>query len=147
MKYVTCIITDSASAKYIPPTIGINKTEFVKTANATTAPPNAIEPVSPINTLAGFTLNTKNPIHPPIVAAANVATATSLATNKANATKKVDTTAVIPEASPSRPSVKFTALTVPIIMNIIIGTYKIPKSINLSVNGIIIFDAAGEDVY
>ena len=30
------------------------------------APPNAIEPVSPINTLAGYLLYFKNPINPPI---------------------------------------------------------------------------------
>ena len=34
---------------------------------------------------------------------------------RANTTKNADTIAVIPEARPSRPSVKFTAFTVPII--------------------------------
>ena len=49
-----------------------------------TNPPSAREPVSPINTLAGYTLYTRNPNN-----------------------------AVTEEARPSRPSVKFAPFTVP----------------------------------
>ena len=42
------------------------------------APPKANEPVSPINTFAGFALNTKNPSTAPTTAIQNIATQIAL---------------------------------------------------------------------
>ena len=65
----------------------------------------------------------------------------------ANSTKKHDTIKVTPDASPSSPSVKFTAFTVP-IMNIIINRiYHIPKLIIWFVNGITSCVALGDALY
>ena len=47
----------------MPPITTSNNSVLVKIAIAAKAPPNANEPVSPINTLAGFTLYTKKPRH------------------------------------------------------------------------------------
>lgn len=84
---------------------------------ATTAPPIAIDPVSPINTDAGLELKYKNPTR-----TANIMIANSLVVplvdriyNAKNTGK--DTL----EAKPSSPSVKFTAFVVPTIINTRIG--------------------------
>ena len=97
----------------MPPTIGISRAELVNRAKAVTAPPSAIETVSPINTLAGLTLNHIKPIQAPRVAAANWLISTFCTTIKANIVKNNATIAVIPDASPSSPSVRLTAFTVP----------------------------------
>ena len=47
---------------------------FVKIAIAAIAPPNANEPVSPINTFAGWALKTKNPSTAPTTATEKIAT-------------------------------------------------------------------------
>ena len=97
-----------------------NIIEFVKTANATTAPPSAIDPVSPINILAGKALNPKNPIQAPAVAAASIATSV-FDIDVANIMKNAETIKVTPYAKPSSQSVKLTAFTIPTIINVIIG--------------------------
>ena len=77
---------------------------------AATYPPSANEPVSPINTLAGYTLYKKNPINAPTKAA-------EIGSNPVPIETIVKNTAIIIVtlvASPSSPSVKFAPLTVPI---------------------------------
>lgn len=56
LKYVTCIMTDNTSIKYINPIIAMKIGILSIKAEADTKPPNAREPVSPIKTLAGYTL-------------------------------------------------------------------------------------------
>ena len=53
----------------MPPIRSSRKIVFVMIANAASAPPSAIEPVSPMNTSAGNALYQRNPISPPISAA------------------------------------------------------------------------------
>ena len=45
----------------------------VMIASVAIAPPSAIEPVSPMNTSAGWALNQRKPIMPPISAAPTIA--------------------------------------------------------------------------
>ena len=99
-----------------------------------------------MNTLAGYELNPKNPKHAPPVAAVSIPTSL-FPTDIANIIKNIETINVTPDANPSKPSVKLTAFTVPIITNIIIGTYKGPKFITISVNGTIICVALGDALY
>lgn len=76
-----------------------------------TAPPNINEPVSPINIFAGFKLNNKNPKHVPIVILPN--TTISFILNIIPITvRQVNISAVTLVASPSIPSVRFTAFDV-----------------------------------
>ena len=78
-----------------------------KTARAA---PNDNEPTSPINIEAGLELYHKNPIQTPAIESDN--NDTSLKNEKINIIYKVnETTAVIEAASPSNPSVRFTAFT------------------------------------
>ena len=77
-----------------------------------TKPPSAREPVSPINTLAGYTLNNKNPRSAPTTA--QVIGSTPLFVPIATTVKNVATRTVTLDASPSSPSVKFVPFTVPI---------------------------------
>ena len=127
-------------------TITINIGIFNTNAMAATYPPSANEPVSPINTFAGYELNPKNPKQAPAVAAASIATS-EFDIDTANSTKKHDTIKVTPDASPSSPSVKFTAFTVPIMNIIINGIYHIPKLIIWFVNGITSCVALGDALY
>ena len=123
----TCIITDNVSIKYIPPTIGRIRGIFRRTARLATAPPKAMEPVSPIKTLAGYALWIRKPKHAPARAVEN----NDMELNphfKATMLKKDITIKVTPDARPSSPSVKFTLFTVPTTTNAIKGTYRIPKS-------------------
>ena len=69
------------------------------------------EPVSPINTLAGYTLYKKNPSNAPTKAAEIGSKPGS--NPEATAVKNTAIIIVTLVASPSRPSVKFAPLTVP----------------------------------
>ena len=89
------------------------------------------EPVSPINTLAVFKLNIKNPKHEPTIILPN--TITSL-TSKiiAITVKHVAIIADILVLNPSIPSVRFIAFVVPNITNITKGiNVSVPKCIPL----------------
>ena len=77
-----------------------------------TNPPSARDPVSPMNTFAGYTLNSKNPISPPTTA--QVIGSIPLFVPIETTVKNTATISVTLDASPSRPSVKFTPFTVPI---------------------------------
>ena len=82
------------------------------------------DPVSPINTLAVFRLNIKNPKQAPTIMLPN--TTTSFISNIIAITvKQVVIIAEIDVLKPSIPSVKFTALVVPSITNITKGIYKL----------------------
>ena len=77
-----------------------------------TKPPSAREPVSPMNTLAGYTLKRRNPINAPTTA--QVIGSIPLFVPIATTVKNVATRTVTLDARPSSPSVKFVPLTVPI---------------------------------
>ena len=111
LKYPTCKITDSTSMRYTSPTITINNGIRSISAVDATNPPSASDPVSPINTLAGYVLNIKKPNRAPITDVM-IGDIFALIPRAAMA-KKVATITVTPDARPSRPSVKFTPLTVP----------------------------------
>ena len=89
-----------------------NNSCFTNTEIIAKAPPSASEPVSPINTFAGFALKIKKPSNAPVTANANNAiSACSL--NSAitpNAANAID---AVPATRPSKPSVKLTALEKP----------------------------------
>ncbi|MNP65317.1 hypothetical protein D3C76_1608970 [compost metagenome] len=88
---------------------------FVTIAIAPIAPPIPNEPVSPINTLAGWALNTRKPSTAPIMAAAHTPAAIDVAciATTAYAAKAM---ALTPDNSPSTPSVKLTAFVTAIII-------------------------------
>ena len=71
-------------------------------AVAATNPPRASDPVSPINTLAGYTLKSRNPKSAPTTA--HVIGSIPLAVPMATAVKKVAIITVTLLASPSSPS-------------------------------------------
>ena len=87
------------------------------------APPKSKDPVSPINTLAGWRLNIKNPKQAPIkIVPANV---TSLIPNIILIdTRQVKIIVVTLVDNPSIPSVKLTAFVVPNKTNIANGIYN-----------------------
>ena len=104
-------------------------------AAAARPPPRARDPVSPINILAGFLLNTRNPRHPPHTAAQKYEPAAKPYVIPTTEKNKV-TRAVDPDARPSSPSVKFTAFVIASITKTINGIYHIPKSAYISAIGI-----------
>ena len=83
-------------------------------ATVVTIPPRNIEPVSPINILAGCQLKIRNPIQAPM-ATIERTESSALYVIFATKTKNISTGIVTPVASPSIQSVKFTALVKPII--------------------------------
>src|SRR5699024_12109150 len=91
---------------------------LLKIAIAAIDPPNANEPVSPIKTLAGYALKTKNPSNAPTVAKEKITSSfcgKPYHARTANAPKAI---AAVPVNSPSNPSVKLTALEDPTSINI-----------------------------
>ena len=77
--------------------------------------PKKLEPISPINVLAGLKLNGKNPtIAPPNAAINKVAINGELLRVKIINNEKQEIK-VIPEDNPSKPSIKLIALVIPII--------------------------------
>ena len=107
-------------------------------AAAVITPPKAKDPVSPINTLAGFLFQIRKPIHAPVVPAIMVTTDKLNSTTvrlDASQVKYAATMAVVPAANPSKPSVKFTALTIASMVNTINGIYITPKSTLVPKNG------------
>ena len=94
----------------------INKSSvFVAMAIPAKAPPNANEPVSPINTFAGFALKYKNPKQTALTTIPKKVTLKE-PTNNPTTAKVAPAIAEIPVANPSKPSVKLTAFVVPKIM-------------------------------
>ena len=97
-------------------------------AVAATAPPKNRLPVSPINILAGFMLYGINPKDAPVriakIRAISVCPVKRHMTN--TDIEAIDET---PTASPSRPSMRFTAFVTPTIHRIVTGIDKNPKFI------------------
>jgi hypothetical protein len=114
-------------------------TEIIGTASTTTAkiitspiiaaaaykPPNANEPTSPINIDAGSLFQTKNPKQTPPIAMKTIEVSNRPVRieNTAQATEAIPN---IPDARPSIPSIKLTALIDPTTPTIVIGIAKNP---------------------
>ena len=93
---------------------------------AATKPPSARDPVSPINTLAGYTLKSTKSHQRPYHRAGNGSIPLFMPT--ATTVKNTATSTVTEEARPSRPSVKFTPFTVPMTTIYRKGTASQPRS-------------------
>ena len=65
------MITDSDSITYMKPETMSKNSILSIIAAAARAPPKAIEPVSPMKSLAGFLLKIRNPRHTPLSAVQN----------------------------------------------------------------------------
>ena len=91
-----------------------------------TNPPRAREPVSPINTFAGYTLNSRKPSRLPTTAP--VMGLMPVFSPMATTVMKVATRIVTLVHRPSRPSVKFTPLSVPRVTKKRKGTNSHPRS-------------------
>ena len=91
-----------------------NTSVFVMMAMQASAEPSASDPVSPMKMSAGYALNHKKPTHAPAMVAANTAIG-SIFSRYAIAAMTIMTTMTVPAAKPSRPSVKFTALDMPMM--------------------------------
>lgn len=82
------------------------------------APPRNREPVSPINTFAGLKLYIRKPTRPPARPDANMPSSRNSSPHATvTQTKNRHTGTEVPLARPVTPSVIFTALTVPTIIN------------------------------
>src|SRR5262252_6724227 len=128
---MTCTITDTASSTNSPPTMPRTISCLVATAIAPSMPPSASEPVSPMKTEAGGALNQRKPSPAPITAPHTTASSpvpgtkwscryserTPLPTTQAKMPKQPAAIITGTMASPSRPSVRFTALPAPTMMN------------------------------
>ena len=136
------MITDSASATKIAPTITSKNSCFISNATVPSVAPRVSEPVSPMNTCAGCELYHKNPNPAPTNAAQKIV-ATSPLTGRWKmfrysaicpwlvmypSTPNVPATnSVQPIAKPSMPSVKLTAFDVPTITSVAKGINRIPN--------------------
>ena len=129
MKDTTCNITDIVSSTGINAITSRISGIFKYSAIPEITPPKNSEPVSPINTLAGYMLNIKNANTAPITIAPN--TIISFTSNIVEITvKHVIIIVHTLDDNPSIPSVKLTAFVVASITNIASGIYtKIGNSI------------------
>ena len=121
----TWIITDSASITKIPPIRSSRNSVFVMIAKPASAPPIAIEPVSPMKTSAGKALYQRKPTSSPDQRGADdrqvevgVTSRWPGAPERMYAITviavKVKTAMIpVPAASPSIPSVRFTPFAAP----------------------------------
>src|SRR4029450_8800119 len=126
----TCTITDTGCRENSPPTTASTISCLVATAIAPIMPPSASDPVSPMKIEAGGALNHRNPNPAPITAPHSTASSpvpgtkwscresenTTLPTTQANTPKQADAIITGTMASPSSPSVRFTALPAPTMM-------------------------------
>ena len=90
--------------------------------------PKKLEPVSPINVLAGAKLNGKNPTNAPANAVINNIDTKGEPFNTNIINNEIAEITDIPEDSPSNPSIKFIALVTPIIQ----PTVKIIENASLN---------------
>lgn len=86
---------------------------FSKKENDTTNAPKNKEPVSPIKIFAGCKLKIKNPSIEPKIDELKKVIALLFSMNNPTKTNKMPTLNVKEDASPSKPSLRFTALTKP----------------------------------
>ncbi len=124
----TWSITERASITKMPPMRISSTSVFVMIAKAASAPPRPIEPVSPMKTCAGKALYQRNPIEAPIRLAPRMARSRSIwsawplirrlarAATRLIAVYVRMAIVVVPAASPSIPSVRFTPLAAPAMM-------------------------------
>ena len=103
----------------------MNKGAFRINASAATKPPRAKDPVSPINTLAGYVLKIKKPSRVPTIIIAVRYTGDSIFNE--STTKNIAITTVTEVASPSSPSVKLAPFTVPSTATNTKGTNSTPR--------------------
>ena len=108
----TCRITERDSARKTPPITSRGQRLLLSRATAARQAPMAREPVSPMNTLAGWRFCTRNPSQAPAMAAQKPARAGSPSWPRSIncSPRPVNTTAPQPAARPSRPSVRLVAL-------------------------------------
>ena len=135
LKQATCTITDSASATNTPPTMRTSSSSLARMPISASAAPRACDPTSPMNTPAGCALNQRKPSAAPATAAHRmpIVPAPACPARIARATAAI---AVLPAARPSRPSVRFTALTMPTISAAQNTGYAQPRSTDRRVPGI-----------
>ena len=117
------MITEITSSAYIRATMGMNNGIWSIYAVAATNPPRASDPVSPINTLAGYTLKSRNPKSAPTTA--HVIGSIPLAVPMATAVKKVAIITVTLLASPSSPSV-IMSVAIAFSISVVLGPVIIP---------------------
>ncbi len=118
-------MTETVSATNTAPTSTSSSCVPVAVATAASRPPRASEPVSPMKMRAGGALCHRKPAQPPSVAAHTIARLSGSRSdvqpnapglrNCQNATRTYapNTSAEVPAARPSRPSVRLTALETP----------------------------------
>ena len=108
------MISDIASIMNISPARTIMRGDPIINAAPTVIPPRKREPVSPMNTLAGWKLYTRKPRHPPI-AAPEITPSPSLPSLKAQKAKNAIIISETEDTRPSMPSVRFALFTIPTI--------------------------------
>src|SRR5881394_1765250 len=131
LNQLVCSSTEAASATNTPPAITSTSGWWINTAMMPSTPPNASDPVSPMNICAGWQLNQRNPRPAPIIAAQKTVNSPAPLTNGTcrysanlklpaiyvNTRNTAATINVQPIARPSRPSVKFTAFELPMMVS------------------------------
>src|SRR5690348_14526350 len=129
LKEATCTITDTASNTNRPPMTASTISCLTATATAPSMPPSASEPVSPMKIEAGGALNQRNPSPAPSTAPHSTASSpvpatylicrysenTALPARYEIRPKLAEAIITGTMASPSRPSVRLTALPAPTI--------------------------------
>ena len=98
--------------------------------------PKKFEPVSPIKVLAGLKLNGKNPVIAPANAVINTMAIIGEPFNAKMIKSEIAEIIVIPEESPSNPSIRLIALVIPTIHKIVIIMEKGSLNPNVLINGI-----------
>ncbi len=131
---MTCMMTDIPEITNIIPSSGIYSEFPEKTETHEMKPPRASEPVSPINTAALLVLNMRNAATAPTpikqskpVSEPRNASIIPIISRYAQ---------LVPPASPSSPSVRFTQLTVAIKINTTRGIIPQPISTEILEKGI-----------
>mmetsp|Transcript_2112 Transcript_2112/g.4280 ORF Transcript_2112/g.4280 Transcript_2112/m.4280 type:complete len:431 (-) Transcript_2112:302-1594(-) len=104
----------------------------VAMAAAPRAPPSAREPVSPMNIIALLWLCVRKPMHAPAMQQQNAATCTHSAVGSTPApitasARPINAAPEVPAASPSSPSVRFTALLSAVMTNTASGQSSCPR--------------------
>ena len=98
--------------------------------NAEAKPPRAKEPVSPIKTAAGETLKSRYASNAPARQKDKIASPSFPLSLQIKMPKKIKNGMLAPAAKPSKPSVKFTAFTVPKNTNTDNGKIQLPIAID-----------------
>ena len=136
------MMSETLVSTYIKPISTISSGWRSTSEAMTYAPPSAKEPVSPMNTRAGYVLKRRKPMHAPAVASASTITtdvasgsSPALFINSAISPSVTMTTVVTEELRPSTPSMRLTELVVARITNAAKGMYHTPRSHWMCVKG------------